>query len=497
MRKSIVPLVALALLVVLWRSLIYLIYEQATFDSDQAYFALMARDLAYGLGLPIYQPGVRYVLGVEAWLAAPLVHWFGANITTVRAPTFLMNLASGALLTFHALKSSKMEKWAVFGACLFFLLPAPHVGSYFMNLGATGPWLLAVLLLWTFRENPVALGLTLGLGYQVRPFVGYGFIALVTLDYLTGKLSTRLKQRILSLSLCIVIGITIHWLAAHYSTNYGGAAPGPILKTPWHLFEDFRWLVAENLPSIFGIRELSLLQYNTPSTVALGSNWLILPAWIITVLFARRAWQLFRGKPLTNFRSGKYPDAEFPIYLMIVSFLTAFVYAAFSPLVGNPMLLRYTMACAFAPVGFLLWYLPLEKNTRYRRAAWALTLLWVGYMFQAQTRLNMEYFLGHPQNRFRELADRLEQEKITRAKADYWIAAHITFFTDERVILAPWPYGKIPRYEQEVRSALHGTELPLVTFETCPSGASDEKVSDFHICKDSREAYPAKSNGPK
>src|SRR4029453_5370402 len=65
----------------------------AHFDSDQAVFGLMARDLVAGRGFPMFMYGQRYLLAVSVWLCAPLFAWFGATIFTLKLPLFVMNIA--------------------------------------------------------------------------------------------------------------------------------------------------------------------------------------------------------------------------------------------------------------------------------------------------------------------------------------------------------------------------------------------------------------------
>ena len=48
-------------------------FAKATaFDSDQAIFGLMAKHLSELRALPVFMYGQNYILGVEAWMAAPL-----------------------------------------------------------------------------------------------------------------------------------------------------------------------------------------------------------------------------------------------------------------------------------------------------------------------------------------------------------------------------------------------------------------------------------------
>ena len=58
-----------AALIVL-RSFVFLHYEQADFDADQAIVGLMATHLAEGRAWPLFFYGQLYMMGVQAWMAA-------------------------------------------------------------------------------------------------------------------------------------------------------------------------------------------------------------------------------------------------------------------------------------------------------------------------------------------------------------------------------------------------------------------------------------------
>src|SRR5215467_8029876 len=69
-----------ALLIVLIRCAPSLWFEQFDFDSDQAIVGLMAKHLAEGRTFPLFFYGQNYMLGVEAWIAAPFVWAGGATV---------------------------------------------------------------------------------------------------------------------------------------------------------------------------------------------------------------------------------------------------------------------------------------------------------------------------------------------------------------------------------------------------------------------------------
>src|SRR5207245_10217645 len=78
-------LIAVAVAIVTFRSLVYLLFEQMGFDSDQAIVGLMAKHLSEGRAFPLFYYGQSYMLGVEAWAAAPFFLVGGATVRALRA----------------------------------------------------------------------------------------------------------------------------------------------------------------------------------------------------------------------------------------------------------------------------------------------------------------------------------------------------------------------------------------------------------------------------
>src|SRR5690348_11068239 len=83
---------ALAALVVA-RSAVFVFWPASHFDSDQAVTALMAKHLSELRAFPVFWYGQTYMLGVEAWVAAPLMAAFGATVTMLKLPLLAMNVA--------------------------------------------------------------------------------------------------------------------------------------------------------------------------------------------------------------------------------------------------------------------------------------------------------------------------------------------------------------------------------------------------------------------
>jgi hypothetical protein len=102
---------AIAALVVIIRSAIFVFWEQAEFDSDQAVIGLMAKHLSEGRAFPMFLYGSNYILAVEAWTAAPVFMIAGASVAALKLPLLAINIAV-ALLLIHLLeREAGLRPW--------------------------------------------------------------------------------------------------------------------------------------------------------------------------------------------------------------------------------------------------------------------------------------------------------------------------------------------------------------------------------------------------
>ena len=84
-RSGLPWLAALTALVIL-RSAVVVFFPASHFDSDQAVTGLMAKHLSELRAFPVFWYGQTYMLGVEAWLAAPLMAIAGATVAALKLP---------------------------------------------------------------------------------------------------------------------------------------------------------------------------------------------------------------------------------------------------------------------------------------------------------------------------------------------------------------------------------------------------------------------------
>ena len=139
--------------------------------------------------------GQTYMLGVEAWLAAPLFALFGASATALKLPL----LADERRDRVAAAARRSSATWAC-GRCgaalaaLPFVLPVGRpVGACFVDSsgGSLEPYPLRAAALGHARPPAAAAALVFGIGFLNREFTLYGLAALACLEALDGRLFTR------------------------------------------------------------------------------------------------------------------------------------------------------------------------------------------------------------------------------------------------------------------------------------------------------------------
>ena len=78
--------------------MVFVLWEQAGFDADQAIYGLMAKHISEGRAFPMFAYGFYYMLAVQAWITAPLFAVFGTSVAVLKVPVVLVNIATGCLL---------------------------------------------------------------------------------------------------------------------------------------------------------------------------------------------------------------------------------------------------------------------------------------------------------------------------------------------------------------------------------------------------------------
>ena len=290
----------LAALVVL-RSAVFVFSAGSQFDSDQAVTGLMAKHLSELRAFPVFWYGQTYMLGVEAWLAAPVMAVLGATVTALKLPLLAINVAIALLLFGTLVDDGGLEPARAAFATLFFALAAPMTAAHYVtaNGGNVEPCLY-VLLLWRLRRRPVWFGIVLGIGFLNREFTIYGAAALLLLEAARRTLWTREALRRWGLAFATAAGV---WVAILILRHYSSAAgPGTstadlasslaannvqqvlerICLNPHAIASGLRQLVTAHVPEIFGLEPQPLTDFGIESTVRQGLRG---AAWLSVIVF--------------------------------------------------------------------------------------------------------------------------------------------------------------------------------------------------------------------
>src|SRR5689334_17791632 len=118
-----------ALLLIIFRTAVFVLWPQSYFDSDQAIFGLMAKHLAEGRAFPVFMYGQTYILAVEAWLAAPFFVVAGASVAALKLPLVIVNIGVAILLIRIFTREVGLKPDLALLSAIFFVLPAPGTAA--------------------------------------------------------------------------------------------------------------------------------------------------------------------------------------------------------------------------------------------------------------------------------------------------------------------------------------------------------------------------------
>jgi hypothetical protein len=520
-------ILAILLLVVLARSAVFVLWPAAHFDSDQAVTGLMAKHLAELRALPVFWYGQTYMLGVEAWLAAPLMALFGASVTALKLPLLAMNVAIALLLFRRLAQDEGLDDARAAFATLFFVLAAPITSAHFLtaNGGNVEPCLY-VLLLWTLRQRPIGFGLVLGVGFLNREFTIYGAAALMVLDLVRRTLFTRDAARRYALAFGTAALVWVAFLALrHFSSAAGpgtstadlsaNLAGNNLLQVAERLCFDLRaiaggaWRVLTvHWPELFGLEPQPLTDFGIESTVRqglTGSAWLLVPVFGIPIvrlgivrlgrLHASRIARLRAGhtdrasagpapRPPSRppdadrFGEASSPGGDFCAYLMLVAVFSLAGYLIGRCGVIDFYTMRYELLSVLGAVGLAGRYLRVERS-RVIATVWALCgAALFAISITAHLRLLAEYATHPPVALKQDLIRELDARHVRYAYADFWTAYYVSFMTRERIIVAADDAVKVRTYNRLVDA--HRAEAIRISRRACPGG--EQLTAHFWSC---------------
>lgn len=478
----------IAALVVL-RSLVLVFWEQAHFDADQAIVGLMAKHLAELRAFPLFYYGQNYMLGVEAWLAAPVFVVAGASVAALKLPLLAVNVLVALLLLRIFERDVGLRPALAAVPVLFFALPAPGTAAHLLtaNGGSVEPFAYA-LLLWLTRRRPNWGGFIFAIGFLHREFTLYAGAALLAIETLRGTLFTRegIRRRLTMLRVAAEVWLLVQWL------KYFSSAVGPgtgvdalvrprdnIVSLTERLCIDLQsipaglWaLVTVHWPVLFGARVQPVAELGVESTAWQGmpGAWLLLGAAVVLAaaavaarLGAERRWR---------------PEYDACAYLVLVAGFSSVGYVMAR--CGQLTLMRYELLSLLGAAGLGAWFLRTASSRTAVRVWVAITCGFVSIAAVSHARLLTQYVSKPPINTRRVIANNLEARGIKYASADYWLAYSITFLTNERVVVASEDVVRIQEYQRIVDE--HRSEAFQISPHTWCNGYRQIPQSQLYVC---------------
>jgi hypothetical protein len=478
------------LLVVLFRSFIYVFWERAHFDADQAITGLMAKHLAELRAFPVFWYGQSYMLAVESWLAAPVFAIAGATVTTLKLPLLAINLVIAWLLLRSLVRDAGLRPALAAVPVLFFALPAAGTAARLVeaNGGNVEPFLY-VLLIWVLRDRPAWCGLVLGIGFLQREFTIYGFLALLAVEAAQRRLFTRegIKRRFVTLRTAAEVWLVVQWVKQYSS----GAGPGTTLADvhrphdnitelvsrvcmdPGTIGPGFLKVATDHWPVLFGTAVHPLEDFGVAASAVQG-GWWAAAALALVALVALAG--------LTRSAFARQPHGGSPVFcgylLATAAFsVTGYVVARCGTI--DFYYTRYELLSILGLVGLAAWFLQRESSTLVRRGWLALAATWFVITAIPHVRMHAEYASHPPQDLRRVIIAHLDARDVRVAASDYWIAYTLTFLTQERIIVASTDFVRIQEYQRLLEAQPGG--VVRISREACEPGY--QIVPRLYLCE--------------
>jgi hypothetical protein len=464
-RRERLTVMAVAVLLVLLRSVVPTIYEGFYFDSDQAIIGLMAKHLSGFERFPLFYDGLNYILGVEAWIIAPFFWIARPTVAVMRVPLVALNALVAVWLIAAFSRRLGLRPFVAFVATLPFVMPTPVVASQLVETaGACVEPFVYVLLLWYLRHRPLAFGSVLALGFLHREFTIFAVPALVIVEAASGDLRSVVNVR---RAAWMAAGFGLVWVVVDdLKLRQSGASLGlqaTSLAGQMCLAQG-EWagraisVLTQALPALFGGTFTRLQDFRMNTEVTAGYaivGWMVAIA--ITGMTARLLLSRFRGRR-TEQRNG------FGVYLGLIGVFAACAYPlSCNVMPGQPPLLRYLLLGLLLPIGCCAAFMQRERSRTLRMVVAGVFVLWAAVNLVDNLRLIRASVNEPPSNEHRILADYLVSHQIRYAHAIYWDAYAVDFLSRERVIVASVDLIRIPDYQRRVdEHAASAYNLPRI-----------------------------------
>lgn len=466
-----------ALILVLIRCAPSVWFEQFDFDSDQAIVGLMAKHLAEGRTFPLFFYGQNYMLGIEAWIAAPFVAAIGPTVAAVRLPLLLIN-GVVAVWLMRRLIDRGVAPGLAFVAALPFAAPGALASMLLMQtLGASVEPFLYVLLLWILRRRPIAFGAVFAVAYLHREFVLFALPALLAVWWLERSTTTASAGVFVAKAAAAFAAVWLAVEAVARRTNTLGPAggdfsPGSLVAQSQMVMMRLAWeprlylarltaLTRTTLPDLFAVRTAPAWLVGVNSKLVLGS----------TVSGIAFAIAMLVGAVAIAGRHGQRTEAAngFYLYLGLIAAQTVLAYPLNGGLDPNlPGVPRYVLFALLGPLAIAGACVAQRRPPALIAAVAAAIVLWSGLNLVDSVRVLHEYVTAPPPANHRALANNLVAHRIRYGRADYWDAYLVDFLSRERVILAPTRVSRISSYDARVdRNAANAV---TIVHEPCDTG---------------------------
>jgi hypothetical protein len=465
--------------IVLVRASVFLLSPESYFDSDQAVVGLMAKHLSELRAFPVFLYGQTYMLGVEAWLAAPLFVVFGPSIAALKLPVLAMNAAVAVLLVRTFEREMALTPLRAVIASLPFIVPSVGLSAMLMeSSGGTVEPFLYILLLWALRRRPWLCGLVFGIGFLNREFTVYGLAALIVLEAFDRRLFTpegiRYWARVFAVA--AVVWVAVQGLK-HLSSASG---PGTDVRDTFTASNNLAELAARTCvspvkaaagagrlftihwPALLGTGPRPVSAFAVESRVSqgfTGASWLPLAVVLLSIAGVRVAKR-------------RAPDAPAPRFAQFLMLTGCFSVAGY--LFGrcgevNFFSARYDLLSLLAIVGLAGWFLSVRPPAALL-TSWSVVFgAWMLVVIVPQVRFIAEYSTRPPVPAKHQLIRALEAQGIRYGRADYWLAYYIDFLTRERIIIASDAPKRILLYDRLV--ADHAAEAVRLSRRPCDGGS--------------------------
>lgn len=479
-RQELVLALTVVTVLVLFRSFVFIAYEHAFFDSDQAIVGLMAKHLVEGRAFPLFYYGQTYMLVVDAWVAAPFFLVAGPTVAALHGATTALNVVAAALLVVILSARGVMRPLKALIPVSFFALASPLLGRSLVEAGANIGPLVSVPLLWLLRGRPLWFGLVLGIGVLNREFTIYVVPVVLAGEWWAGTLwqPGRLKHWLL---IGVATVATMQGIQAlkPFSDMMGPGTRGALVGgdagsqvgniadrvaiEPRAYPERARVMLRSYLPGLLGAAASDV------TAIPTGHGWLFWPLGAgLLVILVRALALTWRGFD---------PQRAAPAwYLAGVGALAVGVYVATRPADG--LVIRYLLLAVCLPVGIVASHVALETKRAWLSVSIVLAVICAASSAVDHARLLEHFARGQEPNETRDLANALEARGVHIAESGYWRAYKISFLTRERVKVASTDVVRIDEYQRLARDA--GSRLVAINDAPCPGG---EHVSLWYLCR--------------